>query len=320
MTVSRAEYYGNSGEIDSLSYLEFGSLDLKKGTKKIWGYWQDEEAYDLYMFSRYSRDLFAFRKLIENKNSSIGELNKVITNSAHDKILDYIFKYAGLITACDIPGKDRICESGSSLFGLIDESEALDYVLNGGKYVGKIDHQSYLCSDISEMMNEGAKIFHSGIEMSASSADTVEKLLNEKWRFKLFYGLSVSLRYALREASDLAELGEKSSLSVFNRISLIFGKTSSMIYGTGKHVYIISLPEWIDLLKHRHITAKYCTANMQNNKDGAHTVRASVVMAADPAYVENFIANYENCFEKCGDIFSDMEKGEWRKLEELCEE
>ena len=60
------EYYG-SEEIELLSYLEFGSIDIKNAKKTVWGYWQHQEAYDLYMFARYARDLFLFRDFYTEK-------------------------------------------------------------------------------------------------------------------------------------------------------------------------------------------------------------------------------------------------------------
>ena len=65
MDNSRKDFYGDNGNT-SLSYLEFGSIDLKGRKKSIWGYWHDQEAYDLYMFSRYAKDMFAFRKFVED--------------------------------------------------------------------------------------------------------------------------------------------------------------------------------------------------------------------------------------------------------------
>lgn len=93
---SREEYYG-SDIVESLSFLEFGSIDIVNKKRTTWAYWQDQEAYDLYMFARYARDLFSFRTFIEKGNYSLDELNRCIKNSAHDKLLDYIFKYVGLL-------------------------------------------------------------------------------------------------------------------------------------------------------------------------------------------------------------------------------
>lgn len=72
MNMQKKNYYGTDGEMDAVSYLEFGSINIKEGTKKIWGYWHDQEAYDLYMFSRYARDLIAFRDFAQSKGGKIG--------------------------------------------------------------------------------------------------------------------------------------------------------------------------------------------------------------------------------------------------------
>ena len=62
-------YYGTDKQ-DSLSFLEFGSIDLVKHKKIVWGYWQDSEAYYLHMFSRYAKDLFLFRDSFEEKEKA----------------------------------------------------------------------------------------------------------------------------------------------------------------------------------------------------------------------------------------------------------
>ena len=90
------KYYGCE-DPESVSYLEFGSINLVKCEKQIWNYWQDQMAYDLYMFARYSKDLFMFRKFFLEKQKTLEKLNKCIQKAAHNKLLDYIFKYAGML-------------------------------------------------------------------------------------------------------------------------------------------------------------------------------------------------------------------------------
>lgn len=90
------KYYGCE-KPESVSYLEFGSINLVKGEKKIWNHWQDQMAYDLYMFARYSKDLFAFRKFFQEADKTIEKLNEYVLRAAHNKLLDYIFKYAGML-------------------------------------------------------------------------------------------------------------------------------------------------------------------------------------------------------------------------------
>jgi len=94
------------------------------------------------MFSRYTRDLMAFRKLLNcEEGNKFSQLLLCVKNSAHDKINDYLFKYAGIITACELDGTGAICESGSSLFGWIDEANAFDSILYGGKHMDQLKGQ-----------------------------------------------------------------------------------------------------------------------------------------------------------------------------------
>lgn len=312
------KYYG-CDEPESVSYLEFGSINLVKGEKIIWNYWQNQEAYDLYMFARYSRDLFAFRKFFEEEEKTVGKLNEYILRAAHNKLMDYIFKYAGMLV---IRENGVVCESGSSLYGWIEEAIACDAVFSGGQNVEKINKFEYIGSDISEMMNEGAASFHSNNLMSFSTAGTIAELMSEMKekfgkRLSLFYGVSVSVRYAVRKAEDLVKAALTTDLSIYNRLSVTFCKeTQVSVYGSGKSVYIVSLPELVSGLKKKGIHAKYCTANMQYGKDGEDTVRASIIISEYPELLEQFIKVYEDCIDQSFQI-SGVEKGEWKNLEEL---
>ena len=316
-------YYGKE-KSSSISFLEFGSIDINAKSKKVWGYWQDQEAYDLYMFSRYARDLFAFRHFIDGTKHTIEAFYDVVKHSAHDKLLDYIFKYAGLISSANVHGggTDYVCESGSSLYGLIDETIACDYVFNSGHNVNKIKSLSYLASDISTMMNEGAKAFHMDVKMESTEAPTISDLVSELSdsgkKLAYFYGLSVSLRYALREANDIVKLMGCTEFGMFNRLSLSFGKDISATYGTGKTVYIVSLPALISGLKDIGCVGRFCTENIQRNKDGEDTIRASIIIAHDSKKLDAYIDEYYKCIDKAKD-FVPGEKGEWLPLEQLME-
>lgn len=312
------KYYGCECP-ESVSYLEFGSINFMKGEKKIWNYWQDQDAYDLYMFARYSKDLFAIRKFFDEPLKSIEKLNEYVKNTAHDKLMDYIFKYAGLIAA---QGQGSVCECGSSLYGWIDEAIACDYIYSGGKNITKIRNFHYIGSDISELMNEGAACFHSGVKMDFVTeekiADVVQRI-KEKWKagLSLFYGLSVSVRYAVREAEEIVEAAMLSDLSIYNRLSVTFeNETLVSVYGTGKSVYIISLPQLVQGLKKQGLCAKYCTANMQHEKDGQNTVRVSIAISKSDNKLCEFIKIYDECIEKSICI-PGVETGEWRDLEGL---
>ena len=320
----KKEYYGTDDN-SAVSYLEYGSIDLENKSKKIWGYWQDQEAYDLYMFARYARDLFSFREFIKGPDYSLESFLRTIEASAHDKLLDYVFKYAGIRTACKcncIDGGGYICESGSSLYGLIDESIACDMVFNNGGNSKDIESMHYVASDISEMMNEGAATFHPGTEVVSTLAPTVGDLVLDlrnrlNIRLAMFYGLGVSIRYAIRSASDYANMADVCDLQVYNRISFCHGKSRTSVYGTGKTVYIISIEEFVDTLKKNGLYAMYCTGSMQFNRDGEDSIRASMIISRDKTQLESFIELCDSCIDMCRRQKVCIDTYEWKDIEAL---
>lgn len=195
-------------------------------------------------------------------------------------------------------------------------------IQGGGYNQSKIKGFYYIGSDISDLMNEGAANFHSGIKMDFSTQGTISGVLEEikntfEKKVSLFYGLSVSVRYAVRDARDLIEVAKMSELSIYNRLSLTFAdETLVSVYGTGKSVYIVSLPKLVEGLRENGFYAKYCTANMQHDKDGDCTVRASIAISAKQDLLDEFIAQYDECIDKSAQI-KGIDKGEWKDLEEL---
>ena len=310
-------YYGTEAH-HAISYLEFGSINPMERTKKIWGYWQDQEAYDLYMFARYARDLFAFRHFLCDGEKNVVSLLRTIENSAHVKLLDYIFKYAGVVSQGDNTG--MICESGSSLFGMIEEILACDAVFHDGKHFDQILKAKYLASDISDMMNEGAIALHPHTPIESTTASTIHQLIKEikasSLRLNIFYGLGVSVRYAIRSSRDIIDMTDVCDFQMYNRLSLSYADTLTSVYGTGKTVYIISLDELIEGLNKKKVIAKFCTANMQYEKDGYNTVRASVIIGRTEKDLERYITEYNTCIDLIASTES-IDKGEWRALSEL---
>ncbi len=212
-----------------------------------------------------------------------------------------------------------MCESGSSLYGLIEEAAACDAVFHGGQNIEAIQNMGYVASDISELMNWGAKTLHPETTVHESTAPTLAALAEDilgRLRLSLFYGLSVSIRYAVRTAADLVRMAEISDLSVYNRLSLSYGDAFCNVYGTGKTVYVPSLPEFVEALERARFYAKFCTANMQYERDGRNSVRVSVIVSNDAKKLDTFIKHYEDCIRQAGKHAS-AEKGEWLDLREL---
>ena len=317
--MSKNDIYYGTEKRDSLSFLEFGSIDLEKHKKTTWGYWQDAEAYDLYMFARYAKDLFLFRDFFKEKEKNIHVLEEYIKKSAHDKLLDYVFKYAGVVTLLNNNEFTKsVCESGSSLWGFIEEVQAMDYVFNNGILVNKISELTFLSSDISDMMLRGGRLLHPDVKVKVSNAPTVAELMEVYKEIGLFYGLSVSLRYALRESSDLVKIADNSNLTIFNRVSLSYKGNEQIIAGTGKHGYIMSIPEIKGLFDKNEITAMYTTENMQSGKDGEDTIRVSIAFSKQQDIVTEFVNNYNCLVDKLVETNDAVyTHGEWKNIQEL---
>lgn len=239
-------------------------------------------------------------------------------HSAHDKLMDYILKYSAMLT---IKEGGSVCESGSSLWGWIEEAQVCDRVYHNGKNLEKIKGFHYVGSDLSKLMNDGAQAFHQDYQMSFSTAPTITELLYDIQerivpRLALFYGLSVSIRYAVRKGEDLVKVAEFADLSVYNRLSLSLAEDKTLVYGTGKTVYVVSLNDLVAGLQTLGISAYFCTANMQYERDGANTVRASVIISKNVALLDKFMAEYQVCIEQSKDI-AGVEVGEWKNLATL---
>ncbi|MBO6291444.1 MAG: hypothetical protein J6N51_04190 [Selenomonas sp.] len=196
-----------------------------------------------------------------------------------------------------------------------------DKVYNGGKNLEKIKEFHYVGSDLSQLMNDGAKALHHNFHMDFSTAPTIVELFKDIRarivpRLALFYGLSVSIRYAVRQANDLVEAAKYSDLCVYNRLSLSLEDDKNLVYGTGKTVYVISLDKLIQGVQKIGASARFCTANMQHDRDGQNTVRVSCIISENNDLLDRFINVYRECIEKSLSV-AGVEQGEWRDLADL---
>ena len=80
--------------------------------------------------------------------------------------------------------------------------------------------------------------------------------------------------------------------------------------------FLISLAVFVRLLEVNDIKAKYCTANMQKEKDGRNSVRVSVAIAKDEKRLNEFIEIYSEVVKKSLGVEFVVE-GDWRELKEL---
>jgi hypothetical protein len=292
--MSKVEYYGDDSN-QVISFLEFGSIDVKNQNKNVWGFLLHQAAYDSYMFSRYSKDMFYFRDFIESENPTVDHFWETSQKTAHRDLQANMLKYAGYRAVhdnTDSGEKIAICEIGSSLFGLIDEISALDKLTNNGRCIKSIETGKYVGCEISELMNRGAKELHPKASFNFYTDSTASEFLKHELKYDFLYGLSISLQYSLRSAQDIVGLIKKSKLSVIRRFFLSMDETRSIDIGTGKKGYYISLKEFLHLLKEAGISSKFY--NFRTSMDRKTRTIAIDIVAGEPRYIERFTHHYQN--------------------------
>lgn len=88
--------------------------------------------------------------------------------------------------------------------------------------------------------------------------------------------------------------------------------------GTGKHGYIMSIPEIKGLFDKNEIIAMYTTENMQSGKDGEDTIRVSIAFSKQQDIVTEFANNYNCLVDKLVETNDAVyTHGEWKNIQEL---
>ena len=191
----------------------------------------------------------------------------------------------------------------------------MDLVVNDGLLINDIEQENYLASDISIMMNKGAKLFHPRADIHDSTAGTISDLLDENNDIGLLYGLSVSLRYAFRNADDMRKVVNACDIAIFNRLSMSYKEDTMILAGTGKETYILSVNRLKEIFRNTKAYVLYNTNSIQRDKDGSDSIRASLIISKNKKLVENFLKTYDNIIETAikDNIITDY-FGEWKEF------
>jgi hypothetical protein len=299
-------FYGDDSH-KSVSFLEYGSMDLETKSKSTWGFLLHQDAYDSYMFSRYAKDMFYFRDFINDEvTPTPAAFVELVKKTAHKDLQALLLKYAGYMSVKkneELNDKVVVCEIGSSLFGLIDEVSAMDRLVNSGIHIESIETGRYIGCDISDLMNKGAKEFHPNAKFQFfTDATTASLLTSNSFEFDLFYGVSISMQYSLRSATDMIEICKRSELSVIRSLWFSLDETRSVDLGTGKRGYNISLNEFIKLLDGTGLSAKFYDPNLYINKDTNSIVMDIIV--GNTEVLDRFV----NYYTEANSIFTNGNK------------
>lgn len=234
------------GEIKT--YLDFGKVQENRRTS--YDYYEGQDAYDLFMGSRYFKDIINYRK---------GKVEKVYQI---EDLRDQKRKFAALV-ACLLTKKNSeklvFFEPGSSVMGVID---ALEYLNKDYKQLNVKDIK-FLGVDNSEWMNAAALYTHKSYDV------TVWEHIKESENVKpdLFFAKGVSLMYAYEDEDTMCKHIRNSRIALFDYTFSLVDKIQDFV-GTGLPVTYLSLEKCRKLLEKEgkvFIRKPYLIKNYEHN-------------------------------------------------------
>jgi hypothetical protein len=207
------------GEIKT--YLDFGKVQANRRTS--YDYYEGQDAYDLFMGSRYFRDIMYYRT---------GKIDKVYQT---EDLRDQTRKFAALV-ACLLTKKNSeklvFFEPGSAAMGVID---ALEYLNKDYKQLNVKDIR-FLGVDNSEWMNAAALYTHESYDVSVwEHTKEAEGVASD-----LFFAKGVSLMYAYQDEETMCRAIRNSRIALFDYTFSLGGRMQDFV-GTGLPVTYLSL-------------------------------------------------------------------------------
>ena len=257
------------GEIKT--FLDFGKV--QGGRRTSYDYYEGQDAYDLFMGSRYFKDIIFYRE---------GEVDKVYQV---EDIRDQTRKFAALVACKNYSDKLVFYEVGSSAMGVID---ALEFLNKKYKEL-KIKDIKFFGIDNSKWMNAAAKYTHEQYNIklweSVKEADEV--------KCDLFFAKGVSLMYAFEDEETMCNILKNSKISIFDYTFSLGDKIQDFV-GTGLPVTYLSLDKCKKLLEQEgkvFIIKPYTIKNYHDNPKDKVTCDC---IYGDKEVVEKYLAELED--------------------------
>ena len=249
--LSIMSYYGPDIPT-TISFLEFGSIDLAANKKNVWEFQLHDKAYDWLMLARYANDLVAYLRLkdrlgqedlkkladlyareVHHKNDASGNLSKLSALMAVNNVV----KPAGSLS---------FFELGQTIFGCI---EGMEFYLRLLDQLGYRDltldlrEVDWFGMDISAFFNTLCVLMHEKYRVTAT--DRLESFTYPK---DVFFAKGVTLLYACQSAAELIQNLNRGKISVFD-YSFARTKEARTSIGTGKQVVYPTLASFHDLYR-----------------------------------------------------------------------
>ena len=234
-------FYGTD-QPTTISYLEFGAIDIENSRKEIWDFRLHQKAYDWLMLARYANDLVAY-----------ADLSRRMENETVERIVDSYVKEMhhaddaslNLSKLCALASLGKanpsFFELGQTIFGCI---EGMEFVQNLAEKVGvslpkmNLTDVHWYGVDISEYFNDLAKRMHQGYKMvTAVDRDSLPKELD------VFFAKGVTLLYSIRTSDGFLKLLNHCRCAIFD-YSFSMNKDQVATIGTGKTVTYVDVNQF----------------------------------------------------------------------------
>ena len=236
--MDKETFYG-TGESKTISYLEFGSIDLSLSKKDVWDFRLHEKAYDWLMCARYANDMVTYIDMKEKLGHlSLTELARLYRGGVHHRgdISGNLGKLCALAVMNNSLEKNKqpsFYELGQTLFGCIEGMEfCREFLKHLGVRFPSLDLKKvdWYGVDISHLFNRLAIMLHCQYHVT-----TLEDTSRLPSRMDVFFAKGVTLLYAVRSVRQLLDILDRARLSVFDYSFSMKGEQETSI-GTGKLV------------------------------------------------------------------------------------
>ncbi|MDQ7834354.1 MAG: hypothetical protein RDU24_03135 [Humidesulfovibrio sp.] len=239
--MARDDFYGNQCN-QTVSFLEFGQIDLGAGKKTIWDFRLHQKAYDWFMLGRYSNDLLAYRAM----SRDLGQvpLEKIFGHFDEEvhHPMDGVTSVAQMCALAAAEGRSFL-EFGQTLYGCID---AMSFVQKLCAQLGisglevPLEQVSWFGADLSAMFNELAEVMHPGLHVEARA--DLGKLPDQ---VDVRFAKGITLHYAVREPDELFNIMGGAKCALFDYSISLHGRQQATV-GTGKTLCYLGVEEFLE--------------------------------------------------------------------------
>lgn len=237
-------YYGDD-RLRALTYLEFGEINLDRGTKAVWDFQLHQRAYDWLMLARYTNDLLAYLDMTKALGAESDDtVFQIYNREVHhaDDASTNLGKLIALTVTAPRTAQPSFHELGQTLFGCIEGMEFCQHLLKAkGIAFPAIDLKTVRWEgvDISAMFNRLSSLLHVDYDVTANvrTPEPAEPV-------DVFFSKGISLLYAVRQMPQLFETIERGRCAVFDYSFAVHRGTDTTI-GSGKTVRYLPFAEFL---------------------------------------------------------------------------